>query len=116
MPLRPRHREQSQLWDRQGSSDNPRPDRRAKVELRSNGHKFYGGGCGITTGEERVADWKILVHHGRHERSFRDELSPHLVFTKNDEEPGYCDEDCAIAMRTHLRTLTTHDRRQEGAP
>jgi hypothetical protein len=84
MPLRPRHREQSQLWDRQGSSDNPRPDRRAKVELRSNGHKFYGGGCGITTGEERVADWKILVHHGRHERSFRDELSPHLVFTKND--------------------------------
>ena len=37
--------------------------------------------------EERVANGKILVNQWRNEHSFRDELSHHLVFTKNDEEP-----------------------------
>jgi hypothetical protein len=41
----------------------------------------------IATGEERVADWKILVNQWRNEHSLRDELSHHLVFTKNDDEP-----------------------------
>jgi hypothetical protein len=44
-------------------------------------------GSKIATSEERVANWKILVHQWRNEHSFRDELSHHLVFTKNDEEP-----------------------------
>jgi hypothetical protein len=35
-----------------------------------------------------VANWKILVNPWSNEHSFRDELSHHLVFTKNDEEPG----------------------------
>jgi hypothetical protein len=33
-----------------------------------------------------MANGKILVHQWRNEPSFRDELSHHLVFTKNDEE------------------------------
>jgi hypothetical protein len=41
----------------------------------------------MTTGEEKVADWKILMNQWRNEHSCRDELSHHLVFTKNDEEP-----------------------------
>jgi hypothetical protein len=44
-------------------------------------------GSKIATSEERLADWKILVNQGKNERSLRDELSHHLVFTKNDEEP-----------------------------
>jgi hypothetical protein len=31
---------------------------------------------------------KILINQWRNEHSCRDELSHHLVFTKNDEEPG----------------------------
>jgi hypothetical protein len=49
-------------------------------------------GSKIATSEERVADWKILINQGRNEHSLRDELSYHLVFTKNDEEPGCCGE------------------------
>jgi hypothetical protein len=41
-------------------------------------------GSTIATGEERVADWKILVNQWSNEHAFRDELSHHLVFTKND--------------------------------
>jgi hypothetical protein len=44
-------------------------------------------GSKIATSEERVANWKILVNQWRNEHSFRHELSHHLVFTKNDEEP-----------------------------
>jgi hypothetical protein len=44
-------------------------------------------GSKIATSEERVANWKILVNQWRNEHSCRDELSHHLVFTKNDEEP-----------------------------
>jgi hypothetical protein len=44
-------------------------------------------GSKIATSKERVANWKILVNQWRNEHSFRDELSHHLVFTKNDEEP-----------------------------
>ena len=36
----------------------------------------------------RVVNWKILVHQWKNNHSFRDELSHHLVFTNNDEEPG----------------------------
>jgi hypothetical protein len=39
-------------------------------------------------------DWNILVNQGSHERSRRDALSRHLVFTKKDEEPGCCGELC----------------------
>jgi hypothetical protein len=45
-------------------------------------------GSNIATSEERVANWKILVNQWRNEHSLRDELNHHLVFTKNDEEPG----------------------------
>jgi hypothetical protein len=31
---------------------------------------------------------RLIVNEGRNERSLRNELSHHLVFTKNDEEPG----------------------------
>ena len=48
-------------------------------------------GSKITTSEERVAGWKILVNQGRNEHSLHDELSHHLVFTKTDEEPGGLD-------------------------
>jgi hypothetical protein len=41
-------------------------------------------GSKIATSEERVANWKILINQQSNEHSFRDELSPHLVFTKND--------------------------------
>jgi hypothetical protein len=41
-------------------------------------------GSKLATSEERVADWKILVNQGRTEHSLHDELSHHLVFTKND--------------------------------
>ena len=44
-------------------------------------------GSKIATSEERVAGWKILVNQGRNEHSLHDELSHHVVFTKNDEEP-----------------------------
>jgi hypothetical protein len=43
----------------------------------------------MATSEERVADWKILVNQGRNKHSLHDELSYHLVFTKNDEEPTF---------------------------
>ena len=39
-------------------------------------------------------DWNILVNQGSHERSRRDALSRHLVFTKKDEEPGCYGELC----------------------
>jgi hypothetical protein len=45
-------------------------------------------GSKIATREEKVADWKTLINQWRNEHSLRDELSHHLVFTKNDEEPG----------------------------
>jgi hypothetical protein len=45
-------------------------------------------GSTIAPSEERGADWKILVNQWRNEHSLRDELSHHLVFTKNDEERG----------------------------
>jgi hypothetical protein len=45
-------------------------------------------GSKIATSEEKVADWKTLINQWRNEHSLRDELSHHLVFTKNDEEPG----------------------------
>jgi hypothetical protein len=41
-------------------------------------------GSNIATSKERVANGKILVNQWRHEHSFGDELSHHLVFTKND--------------------------------
>jgi hypothetical protein len=41
-----------------------------------------------------VANWKILVNQWSNDPSFRNELSHHLVFTKNDEEPGCCGELC----------------------
>jgi hypothetical protein len=44
-------------------------------------------GSKIAMSEERVANRKILVNQWRNEHSFRDELSHHLVFTKNDDEP-----------------------------
>jgi hypothetical protein len=44
-------------------------------------------GSKITTSEERVADWKILVNQGRNKHSLHDELSYHLVFTKSGQEP-----------------------------
>jgi hypothetical protein len=42
----------------------------------------------IATSEARVATSKILVNQWRNEHSCRDQPSHHLVFTKNDEEPG----------------------------
>jgi hypothetical protein len=42
----------------------------------------------MATSEERVVNWNILVNQWKNEHSLRDELSHHLVFTKNDEEPG----------------------------
>jgi hypothetical protein len=45
-------------------------------------------GSKIATSEARVADGKILVNQGRNEHSLHDALSHHLVFTKNDDEPG----------------------------
>jgi hypothetical protein len=39
-------------------------------------------GSKIATSEERVANWKILVHQWRNEPSFRDQLGHHLAFTK----------------------------------
>jgi hypothetical protein len=44
-------------------------------------------GSNIATREEKVEDWKTLMNQWRNEHSFRDELSHHPVFTKNDEEP-----------------------------
>ena len=44
-------------------------------------------GSKIATKEEKVADGKTLMNQWRNEHSLRDELSHHLVFTKNDEEP-----------------------------
>jgi hypothetical protein len=52
-------------------------------------------GSKIAPSEERVAGWKILVNQGRNEHSLHDELSHHLVFTKNDEEPGNFVEVCS---------------------
>jgi hypothetical protein len=51
---------------------------------------FGDSGSRKQNGHERGegADWKTLVNQGRNGRSLRDELSHHLVFTKNDEEPG----------------------------
>jgi hypothetical protein len=46
-------------------------------------------GSQIAPSEERVANGKILVNQWRNEHSLRDELSHHLVFTKNDEEPTF---------------------------
>jgi hypothetical protein len=51
-------------------------------------------GSKIATSEEKVADWKTLINQWRNEHSRRDELSHHLVFTKNDEEPGNFGEVC----------------------
>ncbi len=45
-------------------------------------------GSKTTTSEERVAHRKFLVNQWSHAHAFRDELSHHLVFTKNDEEPN----------------------------
>jgi hypothetical protein len=44
-------------------------------------------GSNIAMSEERVANWKILGNQWSNAHAFRDELSHHLVFTKNDEEP-----------------------------
>ena len=48
---------------------------------------IQGHGSEIATSQERVVNWKILVNQWGSEHSFHDELSHHLVFTKNDEEP-----------------------------
>jgi hypothetical protein len=53
----------------------------------------------IAMSEERVANWKTLVNQWRNERSFRDELSHHLVFTKSGEEPGSLGEGCGGRLR-----------------
>ena len=40
-----------------------------------------------------MANSKILMNQSRNGPSSRDQLSHHLVFTKNDEEPGCCREN-----------------------
>jgi hypothetical protein len=59
-------------------------------------------GSKIATSEERVANGKTLVNQWRNEHSLCDELSHHLVFTKNDEEPGSSDELCTGALQAEV--------------
>jgi hypothetical protein len=56
----------------------------------------------MATSEEGVVNGKILVNPWRNEHSFRDKLSHHLVFTKNDEEPGCVGEDWRGANRVKI--------------
>jgi hypothetical protein len=63
----------------------------------------------MTTGEEKVADWKILMNQWRNEHSCRDELSHHLVFTKKDEEPAsftLVRSEAGLARDTSARRAT----------
>ena len=46
---------------------------------------IQGHGSEIATSQEMVVNWKILVNQWGSEHSFHDELSHHLVFTKNDD-------------------------------
>jgi hypothetical protein len=55
-------------------------------------------GSKMATSEEKAADWKTLMNQWRNEHSCRDELSHHLVVTKNDEEPGCFGEVCASCL------------------
>ena len=60
----------------------------------------------IATSEERVATSKILVNQWRNKHSCRGELSHHLVFTKNDEEPTIIDSGGCVRPTLIASELT----------